>query len=106
VVGFIGADGEALERFEFAEVIFDQVTPLVHLLINIEGLSPAAAVAKSRSLRRVRSGPRRLKLTNEVQHLKRVLGWDSIAASSALKSDLRLPGYMVRGPRSGKSLQL
>lgn len=40
MVGFVRAEGEALELFEFAEVIFDQVTPLVHFLINIEGLSP------------------------------------------------------------------
>ena len=42
--------------------------------------------------------------TNEVQHQIRVLPWDT--DSSRLRNDARLPAYVPRAPRSGKSLQL
>ena len=37
LVGFVGAHGDAFELFEFAEEVFDQMTPLVHLLVEEEG---------------------------------------------------------------------
>ena len=42
--------------------------------------------------------------TNEVQHQIRVLPWDT--DSSRLRNDARLPAYVPRAPRSGRSLQL
>ena len=46
------------------------------------------------------------KFTNEVQHLVRVLSWESIMDMSPLKSDVKLPVYKPRVDRSGKSLQV
>ncbi len=46
------------------------------------------------------------KLTNEVHHLVRVLSWESIMDMSPLKSGVRLPVYIPRGARSGRSLQV
>ena len=36
MIGFAGAHGDALELFEFAEEVFDEVPPLVHVLIDAE----------------------------------------------------------------------
>ena len=46
------------------------------------------------------------RLANEVQHLARVLPWENITDMSPLKSDVRLPVYVPRGTRYGRSLQL
>ena len=46
------------------------------------------------------------RFTNEVQHLAKVLPWDSDTRRSALKSGVRLPDYVPREPRSGRSLQV
>jgi hypothetical protein len=40
LIGFACAHGDALELFEFAEEIFDQVAPLVDLQVDIERLGP------------------------------------------------------------------
>src|ERR1700754_550808 len=40
-VGFVGAHGNALELFEFAEEVLNEVTPFVHLGIERQGLGPA-----------------------------------------------------------------
>ena len=34
LIGFVGAHGDTLEFLEFAEEVFDQMTPFVHLFIN------------------------------------------------------------------------
>jgi len=44
--------------------------------------------------------------TNEVQHQMKVLPWVDITASSASRSDARLPIFIKMGNRSAKSLQL
>src|SRR3546814_6368229 len=41
VVGFVGAHGDAFELFEFAEEVFDQMTPFVHLAVDGDGFGPA-----------------------------------------------------------------
>src|SRR5690606_21058011 len=41
LVGFVGTHGDALELFEFAEEVFDQMTPFVHLRIESKRLSAA-----------------------------------------------------------------
>ena len=46
------------------------------------------------------------RLTNEVQHLVRVLPWEIDTVTSPLKSGVRLPDYMPRPVRSGRSLQV
>ena len=46
------------------------------------------------------------KLTNEVQHLVKVLSWESITDMSPLKKGVQLPAYKPRGGRSGRSQQL
>ena len=46
------------------------------------------------------------RLTNEVQHLVRVLPWESVMDMSPLKSGVRLPVYKPRVVRSGRSLQV
>ncbi len=40
LIGFACAHGDALELFEFAEEIFDQVTPLVHFQIDVDRADP------------------------------------------------------------------
>ena len=40
LISFAGAHGDALELFEFAEEVFDEVPPLVHLQIDVEGVEP------------------------------------------------------------------
>lgn len=37
-VGFVCAHGDAFELFELTEEILDQMTPFIHLLIDLEGL--------------------------------------------------------------------
>ena len=49
---------------------------------------------------------RRPRLTNEVQHLVRVLPWEIDIVTSPLKSGVRLPDYRPRAVRSGRSLQV
>ena len=44
-----------------------------------------------------RRGPGCPKLTNEVQHLVKVLSWENVMARSPLKSGVRLPAYKPRG---------
>ena len=34
LIGFVGAHGDALELLEFAEEVFDQVAPFVHLGVD------------------------------------------------------------------------
>ena len=46
------------------------------------------------------------KFTNEVQHQSRVLPWEKHLRRSPWKSDVRLPVYVPRAPRSGKSQQV
>ncbi len=46
------------------------------------------------------------KLTNEVQHLYKVLLWERDTSNWTLKSGVRYPDYSPREPRSGKLLQL
>jgi hypothetical protein len=46
------------------------------------------------------------KFTNEVQHLYKVLLWDKDTINLTLKSGAKLPDYVPRNVRSGKSLQL
>lgn len=41
LVGFAGAHGDALELFELAEEVFDQVTPFVHFGVDLELLGAA-----------------------------------------------------------------
>ena len=41
LVGFAGAHGDAFELFEFAEEIFDEMTPFVHFSVNLEWVSAA-----------------------------------------------------------------
>src|SRR3546814_11056460 len=41
LVGFVGTHGDTLELLELAEEVFDQMTPLVHLGIERQGLGPA-----------------------------------------------------------------
>ena len=36
LVGFVGAPGDAFEFLEFAEEVFDQMTPFVHLGVDLE----------------------------------------------------------------------
>jgi hypothetical protein len=36
LVGFVGAQGDAFEFLEFAEEVFDQMTPFVHLGVDLE----------------------------------------------------------------------
>ena len=40
-VGFVGPHGDALELFEFAEEVLDEMTPFVHLRVERQGLCPA-----------------------------------------------------------------
>jgi hypothetical protein len=44
--------------------------------------------------------------TNEVQHLYKVLLWEKDTINLPLKSGVKLPDYVPRSVRSGKSLQL
>ena len=46
------------------------------------------------------------KLTNEVQHLVKVLTWEKNIDISALKSGVKLADYKPRGSRSGRSLHI
>ena len=39
LVGFFGAHGDAFKLLEFAEEVFDQMTPFVHLLVERQGYS-------------------------------------------------------------------
>src|SRR3546814_11095452 len=41
LVGFVGTHGDTLELLELAEEVFDQMTPLVHLGIERQGLGAA-----------------------------------------------------------------
>src|SRR4051794_26675657 len=41
LVGFVGAQGDALELFKLAEEVLDEMTPLVHLGIERQGLGAA-----------------------------------------------------------------
>ena len=43
-VGFVAAHGDALELLEFAEEVFDEVSPLVHLLVDLERVSALRAL--------------------------------------------------------------
>lgn len=36
LIGFAGSHGDAFELFEFTEEVFDQVSPLVHFLVDFE----------------------------------------------------------------------
>lgn len=40
LIGFASAHGDALELFEFAEEVFDEMPPLVHLQIDVDGADP------------------------------------------------------------------
>ena len=40
LIGFACAHGDALELFEFAEEVFDEMSPLVHLEVDIDGSFP------------------------------------------------------------------
>jgi hypothetical protein len=51
LVGFAGSHGDALELFEIAEEVFDQVPPLVHFQVDVERTDPL------RSLRNHDFGP-------------------------------------------------
>ena len=44
--------------------------------------------------------------SNQVQHLRKVLGWDEDIDSSVLRRGSRLPVYRAKAARSGRSLQL
>ncbi len=46
------------------------------------------------------------KFTNEVQHQTKVLPWGTAIRSLGLRNAVRLPAYVLRGARSGKSQQL
>ena len=46
------------------------------------------------------------KLTNEVQHLVKVLSWERVMDMSPLKRGVRLPDYKPRDTRSAKSRQV
>ena len=46
------------------------------------------------------------KFTNEVQHQTKVLPWGNAIRSLGLRNAVRLPAYVARGARSGKSQQL
>ena len=37
LVSFVGAHGDAFELFEFAEEVFDQMTPFVHFFVDCKG---------------------------------------------------------------------
>ena len=39
LIGFVAAHGDALELFEFAEEILDQMTPFVHFQVDLERLA-------------------------------------------------------------------
>jgi hypothetical protein len=41
VIGFVGAERDALELFEFAKEVLDQMTSLVNLGVNFQGLGAA-----------------------------------------------------------------
>ena len=36
LVGFVGAHGDAFEFFEFTEEVLDEMTPFVHLGVDLE----------------------------------------------------------------------
>ena len=38
VIGFVGAEGDPLELFEFTEEVFDEVSPFVHHIVDLAGL--------------------------------------------------------------------
>jgi hypothetical protein len=40
LIGFAGAHGDAFELLEFAEEVFDEVSPFVHFQIDIDGADP------------------------------------------------------------------
>lgn len=40
LIGFASAHGDALELFEFAKEVFDQVSPFVHLQVDVDGADP------------------------------------------------------------------
>ena len=46
------------------------------------------------------------KLTNEVQHLVKVLTWEKDIGISPLKNDVKWPVYTVRDTQSAKSRQV
>jgi len=41
LIGFVAAQGDALELLELAEEVLDQVPPLVHLAVDVERFSAA-----------------------------------------------------------------
>src|ERR1700741_2353120 len=46
LVGFVGAQGDAFEFLEFAEEVFDQMTPFVHLGVDLERRGAARMLRK------------------------------------------------------------
>ena len=46
------------------------------------------------------------KFTNEVQHLVKVLPWETNINNSPLKNDVKLPDYVPRDTHSAKSRQV
>lgn len=38
LIGFASAHGDAFELFEFAEEVFDEMPPLVHLQVDVDGV--------------------------------------------------------------------
>jgi hypothetical protein len=40
LIGFAGAHGDAFELFEFAEEVFNEVSPFVHLQIDFDRFGP------------------------------------------------------------------
>ena len=68
MVSFASAHGDALELFEFAEEVFDEVAPFVHLLVDAE---------RSRSLRSLGDddfGSPLIKLVDNPVGVERLIG--------------------------------
>lgn len=40
LIGFASAHGDALELFEFTKEVLDEVPPLIHLQIDVDGADP------------------------------------------------------------------
>ena len=68
LVGFAGAHGYAFELFEFAEEVFDEMAPFVHLGIDLELLG-AAGMLRNDDLRYLPTSPWGLQAVTAVRYL-------------------------------------
>lgn len=78
LIGFVGAERNAFELLEFAEEVFDQMPPFVHLLVNGKRFCPARMLGDDDF------GAARVEIGDDGVAVERLVG-DQRAESGALK---------------------